>query len=417
MKPIVIVGAGLAGLTCAEYLRRANKPVLVIDKDDHVGGRVWSDSIDGFVLDRGFQVFLDSYPEAKACLDYGSLRLHKFSPGALVLTQKGFRRVADAIRDPLHVIDTIRSGAFTPVDMWRVLRLRGDARSLEQHGDTLVRSQTTLEFLVARNFSERAIWHFFKPFFSGVFLENELDTPADMFAFVFRMFSIGSACLPDQGMRAIPLQLAGRLPDESIRLNSVVSRVDRNKVTLADGHTLEAESVVLATDYTTTARLLDLDATDQPWRSTMTFYYGASAPPTKEPILVLNGMGQGIINNVVVPTNVCSSYSSTSDALVSVSLVGNRTDDEEELRHQIHNELKVWFGESVSSWRFLTSYRIPYSLPVRFGTKVRQEFEEVAGNLGVQLAGDYLVNPSINGAMASGREAAEKLLANGGGIA
>jgi len=417
MRPIVIVGGGLAGLTCAEYLRRADRRVLILEKDDHLGGRVWSDYVEGFVLDHGFQVFLDSYPEAKTCLDYNSLKLSKFSPGALLQTQKGFRRVVDALRDPLHTIDTIRSGAFSLSDMWRVLRLRIEVWTLQQQSNLLIQGQTTREFLAERSFSERSIEKFFKPFFSGVFLENDLHTPADMFAFIFHMFSIGSTCLPEQGMRAIPLQLAGRLHDESIRLNTMVSCVEREKVTLSDGHIVDAEAVVLATDYTTTANLLGLNTAEQPWRSTMTFYYATLAPPTKEAILVLNGMGHGVINNISVPTNVCASYSSTSEALVSVSVVGVESDDEVKLQQKINNELKIWFGESVTEWRFLKSYRIPHSLPVRFGARVRQEFDEVAENLGIQLAGDYLINPSINGAMASGREAAQKLLTNGGVIA
>ena len=411
MKPIVIIGAGLAGLTCAEYLRRAGKQFLVLDRSDSVGGRVRSDIVDGFILDRGFQVFLDSYPEARACLDYEALRFGKFDLGALVWSDRGFVRIADALRAPTQMLATLRSGAFTIGDMVRVLALRNETQALTKSSAASVHNETTHEFLKARSFSDRSIDRFFKPFFSGVFLEEQLSTPADMFAFVFRMFATGTACLPSEGMGAIPRQLAERLPQDSIRLNTEVKALTENGVVLVDGDAINAEAIVIATEIGVAARLLSLKIVEPSWRSTTTLYFSAKKPPVRDPILVLDGTAKGIVNSVVVPTNVCPSYSTRSESLITVSLVGSYDDDLTQLETRVREELQSWFGDEVLDWDFLTSYHIPWALPADFGSGLAERFNEAARSKGVELAGDFVVNPSINGAMASGRAAAERLVA------
>jgi phytoene dehydrogenase-like protein len=410
MKPILIVGAGLAGLNCAKTLYQNGQPVLVLEASDHLGGRVWSDEVDGFVLDHGFQVLLDSYPETQAALDYKALRLCPFLPGALIRSQRGFRRIVDPLRDPMHVFDTLRSGAFTPGDMWRVLQLRREMAKGADSDLPSLHGQYTSTFLKERGFSDRSIEHFFKPFFSGVFLEEQLSTPADMFAFVFRMFASGSACLPEQGMRAIPLQLASRLPEESLRLNTAVAEVASDHVRLADGTRIDAQATILATDYQTTARLLGMKSAEGSWRSTTSLYYSAAGAPITEPILMLNGTGTGMVNNVVVPSNVSPCYAPQDRALVAVSLLGECTADNADLDTAVRAELQAWFGSSVANWEFLRSYRIPRALPTNFGASVEREYQDISRARGILVAGDFLVNPSINGAMASGRTAAERLL-------
>ena len=91
MTDVAIVGAGLAGLTCAQDLTRAGLQCTVVEATDGVGGRVRTDAVDGFLLDRGFQILLSAYPQVKQRLDTAALDIGDFEPGALVRTPMASR--------------------------------------------------------------------------------------------------------------------------------------------------------------------------------------------------------------------------------------------------------------------------------------------------------------------------------------
>jgi len=109
MNDVVVIGAGLAGLTCARRLQAAGVDCIVLEAGDAVGGRVRTDMVDGFRLDRGFQVLLTAYPAARKWLDYGRLELKKFSAGALVWCDGGRHRVSDPWREPGALWATLRA--------------------------------------------------------------------------------------------------------------------------------------------------------------------------------------------------------------------------------------------------------------------------------------------------------------------
>jgi phytoene dehydrogenase-like protein len=215
---VAIVGAGLAGLRCALGLHRAGLSCTVLEASDGVGGRVRTDIVDGFRLDRGFQVFLTAYPEAREALDYGALRLRPFAPGALVRRSGSFERLGDPFRRPRDLWGTLRARVGTTGDKLRVLRLRRRLRG-KSPGEILAAPQTTaLAALEREGFSRRMIDGFFRPLFGGVFLDRSLETSSRMLEFVFAMFARGEAALPEAGMGAIPAQLASRLPAGTVRL-------------------------------------------------------------------------------------------------------------------------------------------------------------------------------------------------------
>jgi phytoene dehydrogenase-like protein len=214
---IIIVGAGLAGLCCARVLHQAGIPFLIVEASDGVGGRVRTDSVEGFLLDRGFQVLQTAYPEAQAVLDYRDLDLQPFYPGALVYYDGQLHRVGDPLRQPQHFLSTLFSPIGTLADKLRVARLR---RRVSQGSieDLFRRPETsTLAVLKAQGFSDRMITSFFRPFFSTVFFDRELASSSRMFEFVFRMLAAGDTALPAGGMGAIPAQLAGSLPAGTVR--------------------------------------------------------------------------------------------------------------------------------------------------------------------------------------------------------
>lgn len=406
----VIIGGGLAGLAAAKTLAAAGLKPLVLEAQPELGGRVATDSVDGFLLDRGFQVFLDSYPEARKQLDLPALHLGRFAPGAQIWRGKGFGRVADPWRDPVAGLRSLTSGVFTLRDALRMLSLRSEAiLALEgepvEHGD-----ETAARALHRRGFSDRAIEGFFRPFFGGVFLDGQLLAPQHWFEFLFGMFATGNATLPAGGMQAIPKQLGAALPDDAVRLNARVRSIKGGRVELSNGEVIEAASVILATDARQAAVLLP-GSRHTSWASCATLYYAAPESPLAEPLLVLNGAGRrGPVNHVCVPSDVQASYAPPEQALVSATVLEHANADDGALDHEVRLQLTQWFGETrVRHWRLLRVTRVPFSLP-RNVPRPDAVKDAVRISAGLYACGDYLETPSINGALRSGRRAAEALL-------
>ncbi|GJP33978.1 hypothetical protein CLOM_g18464 [Closterium sp. NIES-68] len=459
---VVIVGAGLAGLRAAVALQGAGVPCVVLEASDGVGGRVRTDNVDGFLLDRGFQIFLSAYPEAQQILDYEALDLKPFYSGALVWFGGSFHRVADPFR---HTSDGLGS-LFNPVgsvfDKVRVGLLRLKAVSTPV-ADILKAPESSIEeALRKQGFSTEMIDRFFRPFLGGIFFDNELTTSSRLMEFVLRMLALAPNTLPSSGIGALASQLAARLPPDSIRLNSPVSSIVPAPVnegetgsttgsatssddgagsvgtgtgvpsllTLGDGKRILAKGgVIVAVEQPLALRLLGeggeskaesessgstATTTIQDPRSTVCLYFASdSPPPVAEPILFLNGSGSGIVNNICFPSVVSPSYAPPGKTLVSVSLVGayeGRT--EAELEARVRTELAGWFGkEEVETWKMLRVYRIPFAQP---GQRPPTDFSgsvEVGGREGVYVCGDHRSSPTFDGALASGRKAAEALLA------
>src|SRR3954470_6592948 len=223
MKPngaggqVVIIGAGVAGLCCALRLQDKNIPCVVLEASDAPGGRVRTDKVDGFLLDRGFQVLLTAYPEAQSLLDYKALRLRTFAPGALVRVQGKLHRVSDPFRQPWTLPSTLLAPIGNLADKLAVARLRSQVRTGPLEAIWTRPETSSLEALRDFGFSPRIIDSFFRPFCGGIFLETELATSSRLLEFVFRMLSEGWAALPAAGMGAIPAQLAARLAPGTIR--------------------------------------------------------------------------------------------------------------------------------------------------------------------------------------------------------
>ncbi len=407
-KRVLIVGAGLAGLACANALNAAGLQPLLLEKSETVGGRVRTDVLDGFLLDRGFQVFLSAYPEAGALLDKNRLQLHPFKPGALVFSNGRLHRVMDVFRQPQHLLSSALAPIGSLTDKMRVALLKfwlhhTPLDRIPHHPDL-----TTEDFLLQVGFSNEMIDVFFRSFYGGIFLERSLHTSSRMFEFTFKMFSEGHATLPAEGMAAIPRQLAARLPPNSIRLNQPVSHVQPNAVTLDSGETLSADAVVVATDVSHARQFLpNLPGPKPAWRAVTCLYFAAPQSPLREPIIVLNGTGTGLVNNLCVPSDVSPSYAPKGQALISATLLGHP--EGEALETRVRHELESWFGPQVQTWRHLKTDRVDRALPEQPPGKGMQ----APGYLfhdGVFLCGDHLWSASIEGAIISGKNAAAAVL-------
>lgn len=407
-KKVLIVGGGLAGLACALRLHEAGVRPLVFERSDGVGGRVRTDQVDGFLLDRGFQVFLDAYPEAGALLDRESLHLRAFRPGALIWQAYGMQRVMDVFREPRHLIESALAPVGSFVDKLRVARLRWRLMRLNTEEILGHEDMTTESYLKRAGFSPKMIDGFFRSFYGGIFLERELQTSSRMFKFTFKMFAQGSATLPARGMGEIPRQLVSRLPPGTIRLGAQVTHIQPESITLESGEQFRGDAVVVATDATTAAGLVSAGETaGTVWRSVTCLYYAAARSPLGDSIIALNGTNSGLVNNVCVPSDLAPDYAPPGRALVSVSVLG--TVHPADLESRVLAELEAWFGGAVREWRHLRTYRIERALPRQPpGTGFTGPgFRKAAG---VYLCGDHFWSASIEGAIISGLRTADAIL-------
>lgn len=407
---VIVVGAGLAGLCCARRLKQGGIEALVLEASDAVGGRVRTDQVDGFRLDRGFQILLSAYPEARRVLDYEALDLRTFYAGALVRSAGGFHRLADPWRHPWDALRTALSPIGTPLDKLRTARLRYQVTRSDLASLLAVPNTPSLEFLRAFGFSEKMIDRFFRPFFGGIFLEPNLTTSSRMLQFVFRMFAEGEAVLPAEGMGAIPRQLAAGLAEERLRLQAEVVAIDGSVVTLASKERLQARTIVVATTGATAARLID-GLQPPSARSTTCLYFAATKSPTDEPILVLNADGGGPINNMCVPSLVAEAYAPSGAVLISTTVLGEPGEPNSELERAVRSQLTAWFGTDVRHWQCLRIYRIPHALPEVVPRWLPASDQRVAACPSLYVCGDHTTNASIQGAMVAGRYAAETILA------
>ena len=407
-QAVVIVGAGLSGLCCARELQQQGVRFVLLESSDRVGGRIRTDLVEGFRLDRGFQVFLTSYPEAKRILDYESLKLHAFLPGALVRYDGRFHELTDPWRRPFAAVRSLWSPIGSLADKLRVASLRRQSLrgTIEDRFRDL--EVTSLQRLQQLGFSTSMIDRFFKPFLGGIFLDSELRSSSRMLHFVFRMFSTGEACLPAEGMEAIPRQLASTLPPECIRIGTKVAQVQDAKVTLLTGEEITAKAIVVATEGPAAAELLG-ETIPTSGQGVTCLYFSAPRSPIDKPILVLNGDSRGPINNLCVPTIAAPLYGPSDRSLISITTLGI-ANDHVLLQAEVVKQLGEWFGTPVREWKHLRTYSIPYALPSQFPPALSTPERPVRWRSGIYICGDHRDNASIQGAMVSGRRAADAVI-------
>jgi phytoene dehydrogenase-like protein len=403
---VIIIGAGIAGLTCAKYLKDRGIQSLILEASDGVGGRVRTDVHEGFLLDRGFQILLTAYPEAQRLLDYDSLDLQAFKSGAVIRDMKhnDFSIMANPFKEPAKIWSSLTSNVGTLTDKIRVLRLILDTNNVQEEvfeNDGI----STIDYLRNYGFSDSMIQQFFRPFFGGVFLENELSTSANFFKYIFGKFYEGDAVIPAKGIEQIAKQIQKMLYIGTVKLNTKVVKIEGNRVYLENGDRLYGEKIVLATDGFQADKLLGMSS-ERKFNSTTCTYFSADRSPLKEKMLVLNPNRASMVHNLCVPSDIAPYYAPIGKSLISVSTQGFDLYDENELAKKIKQELTNWYGNEVQTWQHLKTYHIPQALP-NFDKSHSDNHLKISDIL--YQCGDTAAYPSLNAAMATGRKVAEML--------
>ena len=406
---VIIIGAGLSGLSAAIYLHRQGRKVLILEASDRAGGRVKTDLYSGFLLDRGFQVLLTAYPEAKDLLNYKDLQLKKMLPGATVLYDGGTFEIADPFRRPKALLNTLIAPVGTLRDKINTLWLKNKLQKMTIDGIFAQPEQSTFQQLLDYGFSQKMIQRFYAPFLSGIYLENNLTTSNRMFDFVMKMFSDGDVAIPAKGMEEIPKQLVSLLPKSSIQCNKKVSNIDGNTLTLEDGTIFEANQILIATNANELTKqfLPNIKTTAQ---KVTNVYFEAKKAPSKKAIVILNASSnKKWVNNLTVISNVSKAYAPIGKVLISVSYNGIAAVEDLELAENIKKELEQWYGKQVHDWKMIKTYRIDYALPIQESVKNDIPISEIKISDTLFICGDHLLNGSINAAFKTGRLAAEAM--------
>src|SRR5579885_1797288 len=389
---IVIIGAGLAGLTCARQLVQASQQVLVLEATGRVGGRVRTEmNAEGYRLDQGFQVLFTAYPSAKRHLNYDELKQRKFEPGAILVKDGKRYEIADPLREPDRIVAGLLNPLISPADKLRVLRLRTHVMGLSTadifagKGQPDRGDESTEQYLRRLGFEEQGfIDHFARPFYGGIFLDRSLATSARMFQFTFKMLATGDTIIPAEGMQRIADQLASTLPKGAVRLNSRVSELLLNEgrvhgVRLTTGERLAAEQVVIATASPEALKLIGKPDPSgaTPFRfdghthsdglphapvSAVCLYFAGEERLYWQKKILLNAAPAAYVNNAVLLTNIAPTYAPPRKHLLSVTVLGNPAEDDELIAQRSLTEIGSWFPDhDMSHWQLLAVYRIPFA--------------------------------------------------------
>jgi len=407
-RKIYIIGAGISGLVAAIELEKAGYFPVILESTDRVGGRIKTDEVDGYLLDHGFQVLLTSYPEAQRYLDYDALDLKRFHPGAVIFKPGDTFSIHDPLRRPTQFLNMAFSKVGTIFDKLKIFQLTKALK--EKHEEEIFSSpeMTTMSYLKKKGFSEKMIRQFFKPFFSGIFLEETLQTSSRMFEFVFKMFAIGQAAVPAKGMMEIPKQLASKLQNTQFRFNTSVSKIKHTEIHLESGDIITADDIILTLPA---AGLVDgVNEVPTVYHGVTNLYFSLQYSFVAKPMIGLVPDDSFLINNFVFMTDVSKTYSSNGRGLLSVSIVKD-VSGVENLEKLIPLELEALSGIQAEYFEFVKGYTITKGLPVIQDLKYAKPTHHHEWHDHLFLAGDHLLNGSINAAMQSGRSAAEALIA------
>jgi phytoene dehydrogenase-like protein len=407
---VLVVGAGLTGLNAARTVTRSGRSVVVCEASDGVGGRVRTDVVDGFLVDRGFQILNTSYPALQAAVDLEALDLRPFVPGAAVRTEDGrLHRVADPRRRPTWAPRTALTGLLGVKDKAALVAYTLRSLLVPPSRQARAPERSAAEDLARFGISGAATERFLRPFLSGVTGDPDLATSSRVVSLLWRTFALGDLTLPSRGIGTVPGHLAARLPAGTVHLTTRVTGLAPSGAGVdvrTDRGPVRAGAVIVAAEGTDAAALLEgrVEA-PHPFALT-THYHVTDTPPTRQGLLHLDGTGGPVVNTVVL-TAAAPSYSPDHRHLVASTVLGAEPLPEPRLRGELE---RIW-GQGTASWEHLSTVSIPHALPATLPPTPPRLRRPVDLGDGLFLAGDHRDSPSVQGALVSGRRTAQEALA------
>ena len=383
-KKVIVIGAGLAGLSAAITLQNEGVDVTVLESSDRPGGRVTSDVIDGFICDRGFQLINANYPEIKHLEIMKEIDFVVASSVIEMARNESRIRIGDPRKAFFSVFNSETGTLIEKIRLIKYLLIRKNVASV---GEDLKANGLGKTY-------ERVL----RPFLTGVFLADPLIVNAESGRTAIKQFIRGKIGLPAQGCRAFSEALAARV--KSIEYGVQVNSIKKNKVKTSRG-SYEADAIIVATDATTAAQLLDLTDVPQLVGCT-TWYHSTTQSPTQSSSLIVDSQNRGPLVNTMVISNMAPSYAPAGKSLISSTSILPATESE------VRRHLSILYGVDTRKWKLVAKYEIPSALPLPTlqgaaisGSHVRDS---------IYVAGDYKSAPSQNGALLSGRLAALSVL-------
>lgn len=408
-EKICIIGAGISGLTAAIYLKRAGFEVVICESDSHPGGKVQSDLLNGFILDRGFQVFFTAYPEANGLLDDKTMHWVPIPPSLQVNDKEKIHFFRDPFSDLTAFLKSLFDGSISFSDKWATFRLYRKLRKVSIDKIFEKFEVKTSSIWRKYGFSHRMVHRLFRPFYSGIFLEKEMNTSRRVFDFTFKMMSEGKIAVPSGGMGSIGIHLANQIGKEHILYNHRATGIQENQVLIENGATIQADRIVIATEYN------ELVAANSPvekveYVGTCCFQFEAGSSPFQHKCLWLNADMDKLVHSIAVMSDLAPSYAPNGKTLIYVNVVGIPELADGVLLETIGTELLEYTKGKSSNWKLLRFLKIPKALPKQTSVLGKRHADTFRINNHLYLCGDHLLYGSINAAMKSGRLVAEEII-------
>lgn len=402
---INIIGAGVSGLIAAKVLEDNGYYPTLIESSDSVGGRIKTLNIEGYQLDKGFQVLLTEYPEAKKHLDFKALKLQKLIPGASIFKNNKQYIIGNPMKNISLLIPTLFSDIGTFADKLKIIKLYLYLRFKSIEKIFLSKEIKTIEYLEKYEFSNKIINHFFKPFFAGIFLETELSTSSRMFEFVFKMFAQGNVAIPESGMQEIPKQIAKKLIKTNFIFNTHVDKISEGEITTKNNIKIKSDYTIIATEV---KNLIDgYNFSSVKWKSCVNFYFETDKKSMKSGLIGIIPGNNTIINNIFFVSGIKSKITGPKE-LLSVTVINSKSFSKVDLIDRVKYELKKYCGINVV--RLINQFNIPKSLPDLKDISNNKRSSDFQISESIFLAGDHKLNGSLNAAITSGEMSALQLI-------
>ncbi|MCA1220538.1 NAD(P)/FAD-dependent oxidoreductase [Streptomyces sp. 8L] len=418
---VVVIGAGAAGLAAAHHLAAEGLSVTVLEAAAHVGGRMATEAVDGYLLDRVGQLLSTAYPELRRTPGISAVPLRLFAPGFAVHSggrrhRAGVARSTGSARSARGALTAVRALASAPWPSLSPLpapaslpQLPPRAMALDQArlGTALGRlAAAPTDRLLAR--PERTAREAYtsplaRLLLSALLYDPGLTSSSRCADLALRGFARGRLCVPEGGAAALPEILAATLPPGcAVHTGVRVTDASINRVSTKEHGEIACRALVVATGARAAAELLPgLRVPD--FQQVTVVHHAAPEPPPSGAALLLDADRGGPVSHTAVMSAVDPTRAPRGRTLVSSTVLGPPPPDAEVRRH-----LAAMYGAETRAWELLAVHHSPEAVvTMRPPHDVRRAVRLLGG---LYVCGDHRDTNTVQGALFSGLRAARAVL-------